>query len=253
MVRIADLLAVVKGVPAGLVAFRIASDHGTGFFPTIADMSPMLPLNQARLRRAAYKLEAIDPDLAAMVAANGTPPLWAMRPGFASLIEIILGQQVTLASASAAYRRLSNGLGRVTPGNVLGLSHKQLMKLGQTRQKARYCQELARAIVDGHLDLASLNRASAEDVREELLKITGIGRWTADIYLLMALGHPDIWPRGDLALYQVIRNMNGSATQSKALEQQSAGKLDEYANRWRPWRAVAARILWHHYLCSRRR
>ena len=211
------------------------------------------PLNQTRLAQAAYELAAIDPDLAAMVTTDGTPPMWAMRPGFASLIEIILGQQVTLASASAAYRRLSNGLGRVTPGNVLGRTHKQLMKLGQTRQKARYCQELARAIVDGHLDLASLNKSSAEEVREELMKVTGIGRWTADIYLLMALGHPDIWPRGDLALYQVIRNVKGSASQSRTLEQLSAGKLDEYANRWRPWRAVAARILWHHYLCSRRR
>lgn len=216
-------------------------------------MAPILHLNQARMARAVSRLAAIDPDLAAMVNANGIPPLWAMRPGFASLVEIILGQQVTLASATAAYRRLSNGLGRVTPGNVLGRTHKQLLKLGQTRQKARYCQELAREIVDGRLDLASLNNASAEEVREELMKITGIGRWSADIYLLMALKHPDIWPRGDLALYQVIRSMKGSASRSRTLEQQSAGKLDEYANRWRPWRAVAARILWHHYLCSRRR
>ena len=150
-------------------------------------MTRSLSLNQARLKRATSKLCAIDLNLAEMVRANGTPPLWAMRPGFASLIKIILGQQVTLASASAAYRRLSNGLGRVTPGNVLGRTHKQLMKLGLTRQKARYCQELARAIVDGHLDLASLNNASAENVREELTAITGIGLWTADIYLLMAL------------------------------------------------------------------
>ncbi len=215
-------------------------------------MTRILPLNQSRLVRAVSKLVITDAELAAMVDANGTPPMWSMRPGFAALIEIILGQQVTLASAASAYRRLSNGLGRVTPGNVLGRTHKQLMKLGQTRQKARYCQELARAIVDGHLDLASLNKASAEEVREELMKITGIGRWSADIYLLMALGHPDIWPRGDLALYQVIRDMKGSVSRSRGHDQLSAGKLDEYANRWRPWRAVAARILWHHYLCSRR-
>ena len=215
-------------------------------------MTRILPLNQSRLVRAVSKLVITDAELAAMVDANGTPPMWAMRPGFAALIEIILGQQVTLASAASAYRRLSIGLGRVTPGYVLGRTHKQLMNLGQTRQKARYCQELARAIVDGHLNLPSLNKASAENVRAELMSITGIGRWTADIYLLMALGHPDIWPRGDLALYQVIRDMKRSISKSRTLEQLSAGKLDEYANRWRPWRAVAARILWHHYLCSRR-
>lgn len=188
-----------------------------------------------------------------MVDADGSPPLWAMRPGYASLIKIILGQQVSLASAAAAYRRLSAGLGRVTPSNVHGRTHKKLMKLGLTRQKARYCQELARAIVDGHLDLASLNKASAKRVRMELMAITGIGLWSADIYLLMALGHPDIWPRGDLALYQVIRDMKGSKSRSKSFDHHDPRKLDEYADRWRPWRAVAARILWHQYLCSRRR
>lgn len=217
-----------------------------------AELTRTLPLNYSRLTRAVSKLTAIDPDLGVIVSTDGMPPLWAMRSGFASLIKIILGQQVSLASASAAYGKLSTGVGRVTLGNVLRKTHKQLMKLGLTRQKARYCQELARAIVDGRLDLAFLNKASAEEVREELMAITGIGLWTVDIYLLMALGHPDIWPRGDLALYQVIRDMKGSKSRSKSFDHHDPRKLDAYADRWRPWRSVAARILWHHYLCSHR-
>ncbi len=180
-----------------------------------------------------------------MVHANGAPPLWARRPGFATLVRIILEQQVTLESGAAAYRRLSSALGRTTPRRVLDHTPMQLRRLGLTRQKARYCLELAGAVASGQLDLASLDPANAEQVRTELTSITGIGLWTADVYLLMALGHPDIWPRGDIALYQACRT-------AKAVNW-SPQRIDKYAERWRPWRAVAARILWHHYLCSRKK
>lgn len=180
-----------------------------------------------------------------MVGANGTPPLWGRRPGFATLIRIILEQQVSLASGAAAYKRLSEGVSRVTPNNVLGFTQAKVQRMGQTRQKARYCRELASAIVEGRLDLASMGGADPDDVRERLMHIPGIGRWMADIYLLMALKHPDIWPRGDLALYQAMRQF---ICAKKTPEQ-----LDVYARRWKPYRAVAARILWHHYLCERRR
>lgn len=202
-------------------------------------------LTPPTLKRATARLAAADPRLAAMVEIDGTPPLWGRRPGFATLTRMILEQQVTLSSGAAAYRRLSTALGRTTPRRVLARSHDQLRALGLTRQKARYVQEAARAVTSGALDLASLENASAERVRRELTAVTGIGRWTADVYLTMALRHADIWPRGDLALYQLLRDMHGAAASTEA--------LDEIALRWRPYRAVAARILWHHYLCCRRR
>lgn len=180
-----------------------------------------------------------------MVDADGTPPLWARRPGFATLTRIILEQQVSLASGAAAYRRLSDGVGGATPRRVLARPETQLRRLGLTRQKARYCRVLARAVTDGELDFASLDTMNADDARVALTRVTGIGRWTADIYLLMALRQPDVWPRGDLALYQVLRLAKGVAGPPET--------LDELALPWRPWRAVGARILWHHYLRSRRR
>ncbi|MCZ6835459.1 MAG: DNA-3-methyladenine glycosylase 2 family protein, partial [Planctomycetota bacterium] len=197
----------------------------------------------ARLASATKKLAALDPALAAMVARDGLPPMWVRPPGYATLIRIILEQQVTLASGAAAYRRLSEGVGRVTPGMVYQRSEAQLRRLGLTRQKARYCRELARALIEGDLDLTSLSAMNAEAVRKAMMKVTGIGVWTSDIYLLTALRHPDIWPRGDLALYQVMRQAFN--------RDDPPSKLDLLASRWRPWRSVAARILWHHYLKTR--
>ena len=202
------------------------------------------PLTQATLLVAVSRLVSIDHELSAIVSAHGIPPLWARRPSFATLIQITLEQQVTLASAAASYRRLSSTLGRVTPHRILERAHGELTALGLTRQKARYCQEIARAVVSDRLDLPSLHHASSEQVRLELTRIVGIGRWTADIYLLMALRRPDVWPRGDLALYQALREVKRS--------NYSPQQLDELARHWRPWRAVAARILWHYYLRIRR-
>ncbi len=203
------------------------------------------PLTHVSLRRAAARLAAGDRNLAAMVRANGAPPLWARPAGFATLLRIILEQQVSLASGAAAYRRLSEGVGRVTPGNVLGFSQAQIQSMGQTRQKARYCRELASAIDEGRLDLRGLDPADPDLVRRQLTAITGIGIWTADIYLLMALKHPDIWPRGDLALYQSMRRFKGA--------NKTTAQLDRHTNNWKPYRSVAARILWHGYLEEKRR
>jgi len=189
-------------------------------------------------------LTARDRHLAALVRANGVPPLWARRPGFATLVWIILGQQVSLASAVAAYQRLARGIGRVTPGRLLARSQPALQRLGLTRQKARYCRALAAAVMDGQLDLRGLDAGEPDLVREQLTAVTGIGPWTADIYLLMALRHPDIWPRGDLALCESMRAFKGA--------HKTAAQLDRHANQWSPHRSVAARILWHGYLARKR-
>jgi DNA-3-methyladenine glycosylase II len=128
---------------------------------------------------------------------------------------------------------------------VLARTEDQLAQLGLTRQKSHYCRELAGAVTSGRLDLPSLRDATVEHVHQELTAVKGIGRWTADIYLLSALRHPDVWPRGDLALYHMLREI-------KRIDGPT-DRLDELADAWRPWRAVAARIHWHRYLCARRR
>ena len=172
--------------------------------------------------------------------------MWARRPGFATLARIMLEQQVSLASASAAYARLKRGLGRVTAESVAAATLSQLQRHGLTRQKAAYCHNLAQLTVTGALDLGRLVHADDAVVRQTLLEIRGIGPWSAEIYLLMALGRPDVWPDGDLALREAARQVKGMRARP------TDDRLRRLAQRWRPWRSVAARILWHHYLCDRR-
>ncbi len=174
--------------------------------------------------------------------ALGPPPLWAREPGFATLLYIILEQQVSLASARAAYSRLLDAASPLTPERFLTLDDETLRAIGFSRQKTRYGRELARAVLSGSLDLDGLGRLDDDAVRAALMQVVGIGRWTADIYLLEALLRPDIWPTGDLAL---------AVAAQRALELPGALKpieLAEVGEAWRPWRAVAARILWHDYL-----
>ena len=156
----------------------------------------------------------------------------------------ILEQQVSLESGAAAYKRLSEGVGRITPGSILGVTQARLQRMGQTRQKARYCRELASAIVEGRLDLASMGSADPDDVREQLMHIPGIGRWTADIYLIMVLLRPDVWPLGDIALANTMHKVK------RLKERPDNDRQLEIAEPWRPHRAVAARCLWHYYLAG---
>ncbi len=158
------------------------------------------------------------------------------------MIHIILGQQVSLASAKAAYNRLEEAVNPLTPKNFLGLTDKELKQIGFSRQKTKYGRELANALLDGSLDLSGLGKLEDQEAKEQLMKVKGIGPWTADIYLLMALGRPDIWPKGDLALEVAIQRVKGWL---KRPTPEEARKMSE---EWRPWRAVAARLLWHFYL-----
>jgi len=179
------------------------------------------------------------------VARHGVPPLWARRPGFASLLRIILEQQVSLASAQAIYHRLATAVEQVRPESILALGMGGLQGLGLTRQKASYACGLALEILEGRLALDRLGRSNDDEVREHLMRVRGIGPWTANIYLLMALRRPDIWPPGDLALHKALGRLDGSAWVP------SSGEAEQLATRWRPLRAVAARILWHAYLAER--
>jgi DNA-3-methyladenine glycosylase II len=202
-------------------------------------------LTHATLQHAARELAARDADLARALDRLGCPPIWGRRPGFSSLVRIILEQQVSLRSAAAMYRRLDTQLG-VTPETFARAGISGLRRLGVTRQKAAYCHGLARRIVTGTLDLSAVAKAADEEGRRTLLDIPGLGPWSVDIYYLMALRRPDVWPRGDLALAAALREVkNLRALPSH--EEQCA-----FANQWAPWRSVAARILWAHYLSNRR-
>lgn len=204
------------------------------------------PLDDARLVAAAHDLAARDADLAAIVARWGPPPMWARPPGFSTLIYIILEQQVSLASARAAYDRLLALAGPLTPEGFLALDDAALRRVGFSRQKTAYGRHLAHALLSGQLDLDGLAGLDDDEVRARLLAIKGIGRWTADVYLLMALLRPDIWPVGDLALAAAVQRV-------KRLEQRPTGAmLAELGEAWRPWRAVAARLFWVHYLAASR-
>lgn len=160
-------------------------------------------------------------------------------------MRIVLEQQVSLSSAKATYGRLRAALGDVTAQRVAELEVADLRALGITRQKADYCRNLALLLITGQLDLGEIAAADDDTARRRLREVRGIGPWTADIYLLMALRRPDVWPEGDLALVSAARQVK------RLRKTPTPRRLCAIAERWRPWRSVAARVLWHFYLSHR--
>lgn len=148
-------------------------------------------------------------------------------------------------SARSMFERLKSKVDPLTPDHFIQLGEPYLRSLGITRQKAHYVLQLARAFSNGHLD--GISRMKDEDAHAALLQIKGIGPWTANIYLLMALRRPDIWPTGDIALATVVRKLR------KMNRRPSFAELSEIAEAWRPFRSVAARMLWQSYLAERNR
>jgi DNA-3-methyladenine glycosylase II len=202
----------------------------------------MEALNEGRLLEAVRFLTDRDPDLAAVVRYYGAPPLWARPPGFPTLIRIILEQQVSLSSAKAAYDRLKARIGEPKPDAFLLLDDAELKTIGFSRQKIRYVRLLAESISDGSFDFDEIECLSDEEARNRLMEFKGIGNWSADIYLLMALRRPDVWPRGDIALINSVKKIKRLPVEPSAEEFQAIGEA------WRPWRSVAARIAWFEYL-----
>ena len=186
-----------------------------------------------------------DPDLARSLKDFGPPPMWPRKPGFATLLYIILEQQVSLASAKAAYQRLRQAASPLTPARFLKLDDAALKAIGFSRQKTGYGRHLAQAILARRLDLAALETLDDEAARLALTAMRGIGPWTADIYLLMALRRPDIWPSHDLALALSVQRVK------RLKSRPIPDELDRIGAAWKPWRAVAARMLWHDYLGRR--
>ncbi|WP_414563623.1 MULTISPECIES: DNA-3-methyladenine glycosylase family protein [unclassified Anabaena] len=192
-----------------------------------------------------YGLEVLasrDSDLASILKTLGTPPMWEREAGFPTLIRIILEQQVSLAAAKAVFNRLCAVVVSLTPENLLKLEDVQLKSIGLSRQKIVYCRGLADAIVNEQLDLTKLEIMEETAIRNKLKQIKGIGDWTVDIYLLMALKRPDIFPKGDLGIAIALQNIKKLPTRPTPIQ------IETITQNWRPWRAVATRILWHYYL-----
>ncbi|NJK57979.1 MAG: DNA-3-methyladenine glycosylase 2 family protein [Pleurocapsa sp. SU_5_0] len=183
-----------------------------------------------------------DRDLAKVIDNYGYPPQWQREPGFPTLIRIILEQQVSYASAQATFTRLNNAVDNLCPENFLLLDDLELKAIGFSRQKTNYGRILAQAVVDRTLDLASLEKLADSEIRQKLTAIKGIGNWTVDIYLMMALQRQDVFPSKDLAMAIAVKEIKDLALRPTILE------LETIAQTWKPYRAIATKILWHYYL-----
>ena len=211
----------------------------------MVDWSKPSTLTHDSLAAAAQLLAARDRHLATIYQVHGAPPMWARRPGFQTLLRIILEQQVSLISARSMFNRLQSNIDPFTAEGFIEFGEPGLRALGVTRQKAHYCVQVAHAFTNG--DLKRIAKLSDEEAHSTLLRIKGVGPWTANIYLLMALKRPDIWPDGDIALASAAGRLQ------KMNARPSFVQLARIAERWRPYRSVAARMLWQYYLAEQNR
>ena len=202
-------------------------------------------LSKQTLADIARDLATRDKRLAGIFQRHGPPPLWRRATGFATLVHIILEQQVSLRSGKAMFDRLSAAIDPFSPEGFVERGENYLRSLGVTRQKSAYLIHLASLIADGELNLRQLSRMNDEDARLSLMRVKGIGSWSADVYLLMAMLRADIWPSGDLALAVAAQELLALKTRP------TPENLELLAERWRPHRAVAARMLWQYYLAKK--
>jgi DNA-3-methyladenine glycosylase II len=209
--------------------------------------SRQIILNESAFAESLGLLADRDMHLALVLQKYGRPPLWVREPGFPTLVYIILEQQVSLASARAAYLRLERAVKPLTPGRFQKLTDRELKSIGFSRQKILYTRLLANEITKRRFDLGKLHLLSDQEAHNRLTALKGIGTWTADIYLLSALRRPDIWPTGDLALATAVAEVKGLRNRP------SPENLEKMSAPWRPYRAVAARLFWHAYLSKRGR
>ncbi len=192
-------------------------------------------------------LAIADPDLQSIIQQYGYPPFWKRVASFETLVHIILEQQVSLACALAALNKLKEKVGEITPVNLLLLSNEELKACYFSKQKIIYTRNLADAIVNGEISLNELNTMDNDTIRSTLTKLKGIGNWSVDVYLMMVLQRCDIFPLGDVALITSIKETKGLAKET------SREAIAIIAEKWKPYQTVAAFILWHSYLCKRKR
>lgn len=188
------------------------------------------------------QLASQDNELNNIIQQYGYPPFWNRKPGFDTLIHIILEQQVSLASAKAALEKLRNRIGIISPAALTALTPEEMKACYFSRQKIIYARDLAESIISKRLNLKKLEKQPDDVIREELKKIKGIGDWTVDVYLMMALHRSDCFPLGDIALVKSLKDVKGLPKQTDRDE------LARLSNVWKPYRTIAAFLLWHAYL-----
>lgn len=190
-----------------------------------------------------YLLEK-DTIFKSIIEQYGMPTIPIRSQGFETLVLLILEQQVSIDSAKATFLKLKAKEKNFVPVALLDLSDEEYRNLGVSRQKTSYIKALSTAILNKDIDLESLPTKTAEQVRQELIKIKGIGNWTIDIYLMFCLQEPDLLPLGDIAVVNTIKEL---------LDIHNKEDMEVHTAKWSPYRSVATYLLWHHYLNKRNR
>jgi DNA-3-methyladenine glycosylase II len=203
-------------------------------------------LRQADLELAIATLARQDPRLGPILSATGMPPLRRREPGFAGLAQIIVGQQLSTASANAIWNRMSGAFDPFHHDSIRRATAARLGKLGLSAAKIKTLKLLAREVRSARLDLDALGELDADEAHRLLTKLHGVGPWTADVYLLFCLGHSDAWPAGDLALQEAVRI--GLSLESRP----TTKEMTTLAEVWRPLRGAAAHLWWAYYRATRR-
>ncbi len=202
--------------------------------------------NEKNFHSLCDKIAKKDKHLKNIILQYGYPPLWSREPSFATLIHIILEQQVSLASAKAALLKLQEKIGQIMPEKILALSDEEMKACYFSRQKIKYAKHLASSVLNKELSIEGLNILPDGEISSQLKKINGIGDWTVDVYLMMALHRYDRFPVGDIALIKSVKEVKELPLQTTKEE------ILLLAERWKPYRTVAAFLLWHAYLKKRR-
>ncbi|MEV4343287.1 DNA-3-methyladenine glycosylase 2 family protein [Actinoplanes sp. NPDC049596] len=208
----------------------------------MASDSTVQVFSEAELPALCEKLASRDRRLRSVIDEFGYPPFWSRPNTFESFVWFILEQQVSLASAKAALEKLRQRIGLITPENVLALNDDDLRAAYFSRQKTAYVRGLAREIADGELDLSDLETRPDQEVRERLVRLKGVGNWTVDVYLILALHRADLFPAGDLAAVNGLKELSG-LPRATTIDDLTAG-----LQQWSPYRTIGTMLVWHYYL-----
>jgi DNA-3-methyladenine glycosylase II len=202
----------------------------------------MQTFTKENFEQICHQLAAQDTDFQRIIDTHGIPTMWTREPTYATLVHIILEQQVSIMSAKACFEKLKFKVGKVVPEYVLLLTDEDMKECGFSRQKMNYARILGQEILNGSLVLENLQHLDNEQVRAEIKRIKGLGDWSADIFLMFALQRSDMFPIGDLAL------VNGLKTLKNLPKETPKETLLDIAESWRPYRSVATFLVWHDYI-----
>lgn len=207
--------------------------------------SERLVFTDASFHRYCDLLAKKDKDLARIIQEHGYPPMWVRPNTFQTMVLFILEQQVSLASAYAAFKKLRDKIGFVTPEKILRMTDGEMRACYFSRQKIVYARELAAAVKKRQVSFRKMNTLHDDVVRDHLIQLKGIGHWTIDVYLMHALQRTDLFPLGDIALVNSLKEIK------KLPKDVSREKMLKIAEPWRPYRTIASMILWHSYIKKR--